>query len=58
MMMNRFEEELLGYINDIFQGEIIQNIVEVKTNNEVHDFVVQETDSGEFAIKPTKSSKC
>jgi hypothetical protein len=55
--MNRFEEELLGYINDIFQGEINQNIVEVKTNNELHDFVVQETDSGEFAMKPAKSSE-
>ena len=55
--MNRFEEELLGYINDIFQGEISQNIVEIETNDEIHDFVAQETDSGEFAIEPAKSAE-
>lgn len=56
--MNRFEEELLGYINDIFRGEISQNIVAVAINtDEIKRVVVQETDSGGFAIEPANSSE-
>lgn len=49
--MNRFEKELLDYINDIFRGEIGQNIVEVVTNTGAQHTVAQETDSGGFVIK-------
>lgn len=30
--VNKFEKELLGYINDIFRDEIKQNIVEIEVN--------------------------
>ncbi len=49
--MNRFEEELLDYINDIFRGEIGQNIVEVVTNTGAQRDVAQETESGGFVIE-------
>ena len=49
--MNRFEEELLDYINDIFGAEIGQNIVEVATNTGAQRIVAQETDSGEFVME-------
>ena len=55
--MNRFEEELLDYINDIFRGEIGQNIVEVVTNTGAQRVVAQETDSGGFVIESETSSE-
>lgn len=55
--MNRFEEELLDYINDIFRGEISQNIVEVVTNTGAQRVVAQETDSGGFVIESETSSE-
>jgi hypothetical protein len=56
--MNRFEEELLHYINDIFRDEISHKIVEVATNtDQVQHIVAQETDSGEFVIEPANSSE-
>ncbi|MBW1716481.1 MAG: hypothetical protein JRJ77_11780 [Deltaproteobacteria bacterium] len=54
--MNRFEEELLHYINDIFRDEIRQKIVEVATNtDQAQHIVAQETDSGEFVIEQANS---
>lgn len=56
--MNRFEEELLHYINDIFREEINNKIVEVATNKDgVQNIVAQETDSGEFVIESSDNSK-
>lgn len=58
--MNRFEKELLDYINEIFRNEIDQNIVTIKVNRDEigQNIVAQEMDSGEFVIEPGKSCKC
>ena len=57
--MNRFEKELLDYINEIFRNEIDQNVVtiNVSTDESGQSIVAQEMDSGDFVVESRNTCK-
>ena len=57
--MNKFEKELLDYIDEICRKEIDQNIVKIKVSTDEisSNIVAQEIDSGEFVIESANTCK-